>query len=140
MNKFSDEREIQKAIEHGHLEMGEDAEAYRKVFDILKKEPGFQLPSSFADSVMKRIEMPAKPSYEWAWIAAGIFFLIGSAIITFLWVGATITLPNVSFTLDLTAYPFLTNHLWLFLFGAGFIGLLHWIDKLFISPSKNILN
>lgn len=123
--KLTDE-ELQNRIEKGHAADNLDASAYQRVFDALKKEPAFVLPSSFSDNVIKRIEI-AKPeaSKDNFWLGLGIFGFVLSAVITVVLTG---------FKFNAGAFKFLSGYPGLFVFGISFILLLQYFDRKFIRP------
>ena len=55
MNPYEDE--LQKKVEKGQTSNGDslDSKAYQAVFRALKKDPDFQLASTFAETVAARI-------------------------------------------------------------------------------------
>ena len=120
---LSDE-ELQSNIEKGNrVDDTVDSRAYQKVFDALKKEP-YQLPSHFADGVIKRMEAQDDLSKDYLWFGLGLFVFIAAAVVAAL-------LAN--FKLNLGALKFFGGYPGLFLFGSIFIALVHYIDKQFLS-------
>lgn len=53
--KLADE-ELQNKIEQGLAESNADAQAYKQVFKILKRDPEFNLPIQFADRLVSVLE------------------------------------------------------------------------------------
>jgi len=114
------DEELQDRIERGdHLE-GKEGQAYRLVFAALRKEPAFRLPANFADQVLRRVTGEDNPRREIFWFVLGLFsFVIALGVAVFL----------TGFTPNLGAFEFVSSYPGLFVFGALFIGALHWIDK-----------
>lgn len=50
------EEELQHQIENGLVNESDDARAYQRVFDALKKEPDFHISFHFADRLVALIE------------------------------------------------------------------------------------
>jgi|SRR6185295_5905373 len=123
------EEELQDKIEKGLAGNSADDNAYRRVFDALKREPTFQLPADFAGAVLRK-RQPAKPveaGREIFWIYAGIAaFVIAAGISIFL----------TGFTLNFGVLRFLPSHAGLVIFGIAFIIALQWVDKRFIKRSS----
>ena len=120
------EEELQNNIERGSVGQGSDAEAYRRVFDALKKEPFFMLSSDFAGKVILRIRSVPQPTStrELVWLYAGLFsFVIVTGISIFL----------TGFTINFGMLKFISGYPWLIVFGALFILALQWIDKHFVK-------
>ncbi|MBA4144207.1 MAG: hypothetical protein C0523_00480 [Cytophaga sp.] len=124
---MSDE-ELQHKIEAGdQFDTSADAQAYRKVFASLQREPEFLLPSSFEDLVIQRIAAKhARESYRdgW-WFIGGIFLFL---------IGLIVAVALIDFKPDMSAYRFITGYPGLIVFGAIFILILNFIDKKFIRP------
>ncbi|HRI77903.1 MAG TPA: hypothetical protein PLR06_00075 [Cyclobacteriaceae bacterium] len=123
------EEEIQNKIENGWVGEGPDAKAYQRIFDVLKKEPDFQLPADFADSVIAKWQ-PAQitsSSREIFWI------FIGVAAFTIV-LGIAVVLTE--FTLNFGALKFLSDHSGLMIFGIVFVLTLQWIDKRFVKRTS----
>lgn len=134
------EEEIQHRLEAGDKITGSDVDAYRKVFDALKREPDFRLPINFADSVMNRITSKQESRSEYFVIAGGVLFFIIAAIVTYALMDFTLSADVFKLQADVGAYQFVKNYSGLFIFGAAFIILLQWVDKRFIKPAAKRLN
>lgn len=126
---ISDEKlqeDIEKGLPEGH---GADGNSYRIVFKALKKEPGFALSSSFADTVVHRI-VDAKSQKairkDFIWMCVGFFILL-------LATGVSILITNFKFSPG--AFTFLGNYGGLLLFGGAFITFLLWLERQ-ILPKK----
>lgn len=122
MNPY--EEELQKRIEEGQMPKGDesDVRAYGEIFRVLKKEPGFELPSNFADRVVGRVmeKRTRDLSKEYFWFGAGIVFLAVSFLATVYFTGFS---PDLGFLKSMADYKGLV------IFGALFIVLLNWLDK-----------
>jgi len=124
---MSDE-ELQRKMEAGdHLDSSADAEAYRKVFSSLQREPEFMLSSSFEDLLIQRIAAQhAKESYRdgW-WFIGGLFLFL---------IGFIVALVLIDFKPSMGVYTFITGYPGLIIFGMIFVLVLNYIDKKFIRP------
>jgi len=118
---------LQNEIEKGDAPIvGIEASAYKKVFDVLKKEPDFTLPVNFADKVVARIEAKKESSRDLIWIGAGVATFIIAAIIS-------VALTNFRFNFG--AFRFISGYPGLVAFGVVFILALQWVDKKLIRPT-----
>ncbi len=120
------EHELQRNVEQGKVANDIDAKAYEVVFDALKKEPDYRLPSGFADRVVKIAAQRSSgsASTEFIWLGIGVFLLIVAMII----VMTKITLPS-----DFGFLSTMSSYAGLFIFGIVFIGALQFIDRKFIQ-------
>ena len=129
MNRY--EEELQKNIEAGKTPDGDelDVKAYREVFQALKKEPGFELSSGFADRVMaKAVESRKKDSSrDMLWLVVGIFLIFISLVVAIMLTG---------FKLSAGFLSGMSDYKGLFVFGVAFIGLLNWLDKRLIRDKR----
>jgi hypothetical protein len=126
--KNSDE-ELQKQIDAGMVPNdGVESQAYLKVFDALKREPDYSLPSSFADRILILVDAKEKArenTRDKLWFGLGLVpFLIATLVISVL----------TDFKLSAGAFRFVSGYSGLILFGVIFILGLHWIDKKLIQP------
>jgi len=116
----SAEEELQHQIEMGLVnEPTEDARAYQRVFDALKKEPDFHVSLPFADRILAVIEKKEEQRDYW-WMAAGIFLTVIALIVS-------LVLTSPHWTAGV--FTFLSGYPGLVVFGIAFILLLHWVDK-----------
>jgi len=127
------EEELQQNIESGQSEdNGPDAQAYRAVFDALRKEPEYTLPPAFARKVMQKIEIRQKQRFSF-WevrLVALVAFLMITALIVTLYL--TGTKPSWSVLNGVRPY-------WGFIvFAVSFVGLLHWLDRKFIIRKASV--
>lgn len=116
--KLTDE-ELQNKIEHGLPETSADAQAYHYIFNVLKKDPQFNLPIQFADRLVSLIEKKEEKR-DYYWLAIGILFSIVSLIVAIVFVKES---------LSINAFSFLSSNVGLVVFGVLFVALLHIIDK-----------
>jgi hypothetical protein len=116
------DEEIQKEVERGNVPLHGDARAYRKVFDGLRREPGYLLPGSFADRVTKRI-LAAQSSNDIYWLYAGLFGCVVACAVSIL-----LTQPKFS----VGAFRFVSGYPGLIAFGVVFILALQWIDRKYV--------
>lgn len=118
------DEELQDDLVNGRTPYADpmDIKAYKKVFRVLEKSPGFELRPGFAEKTVARLvaQQQANPSRDYFWFGAGMFFLIASAIATVLFTG---------FTLNFGFLNVMSDYKGLAIFGVLFIGLLNWLDK-----------
>ncbi len=114
------EEELQNQIERGSVNHdSEDALAYQRVFNSLKKEPDFHVSLPFADRILALIEKKEERKDYW-WMAAGIFLSVIALIVV-------LALTKVNWTTG--AFTFISKYAGLVAFGIAFILLLQWVDK-----------
>jgi len=114
------EEELQNQIERGlATHDSEDALAYQRVFDSLKKEPNFHVSLPFADRLIALIEKKEERRDYW-WMAIGIFLSVIALIVV-------LVITKVNWTTG--AFTFISKYYGLVVFGIVFILLLQWIDK-----------
>ena len=78
-----EDENLQNKIEGGDAPVnGIEANAYKRVFDALNKEPDFTLPVNFADHVIARMEAKKESSFDFIWIGAGVAGFIIAAIVS----------------------------------------------------------
>lgn len=123
------EEEFQHQIENGLVNESDDARAYQRVFDALKKEPDFHVSLPFADRVLAVIEKKEEQRDYW-WMAAGIFLTVIALIVS-------LALTSAHWTAG--AFTFLSGYPGLVVFGISFILLLQWVDKKVIKKQINSL-
>ncbi len=130
--KTSDEK-LQESIEQGRYDSADlDSQAYKIVFDVIKKEPETQLHPQFSDRIISRIVMADENRAvrrDFIWLGIGIFVLIVTAIVTIVLMG---------FQLNPGAFKFIDNYGGLLIFAAFLIGVFHWVEKK-ILPHKRII-
>jgi hypothetical protein len=130
------EEELQGRLEAGEHIAGKDALAYRRVFDVLEREPDFRLPVNFADTVMDQIEAKRESHKEYFLIGGGILFFVVAAVIVSFKSGLTFSLEAFRFQTGLGAFRFVKDYLGLLFFGIAFIGILQWMDRRFIRAGS----
>lgn len=114
------EEELQNQIERGlATHDSEDALAYQRVFDSLKKEPNFHVSLPFADRLIALIEKKEERRDYW-WMAIGISLSVIALIVV-------LVITKVNWTTG--AFTFISKYYGLVVFGIVFILLLQWIDK-----------
>jgi len=119
-----EDQNLQKQFDEENFSAGGvDAQAYQKVFDVLKREPEYTLPVYFADRLVTLIESKEKSkevSRDKFWLSLGLF----SFVITL-----TVALALTDFKLSFGVFRFFAGYPGLVFFGIAFILLLNWIDK-----------
>lgn len=122
------EEELQNSFEKGFKGHSLEDRAYRTVFDVLQKQPDYQLPSNFADKVIIKIDLATQRSTarEMTWLYLGLASFV---------VAAGVVMVMTNFKIDFGALKFISGYQGLIIFGALFILGLHWIDKKFIRHS-----
>jgi hypothetical protein len=125
------DEELQQEIEKGKAaNRSADAEAYRKVFSSLQREPDFFLHSDFEDLIIQRIAaQQAKESSREGW-----WFLGGIALFV---IGLIVTIALTDFKPTLGVYSFLKGYPGLVIFAFLFILTLNHIDRKFIRPASH---
>ncbi|MEX2230820.1 MAG: hypothetical protein WD824_01570 [Cyclobacteriaceae bacterium] len=122
MNSY--EEELQKNPEKGESSDadGLDIKAYQEVFRALKKDPGYEISSSFAQTVVARMisKQQSKSSKDYFWFGAGIFFLAIAFLATILF---------IDFRFDFGFLTGMADYAGLAVFGIAFIAILNWLDK-----------
>jgi hypothetical protein len=111
---------IQQQIEKGISTPGIDADAYKVVFNAIKKEPQLKLSSDFASKVALRVS--SEKSFNW-----DKFLLIGGGIGFVL--ALIYAIGSVEATFSFGAFTFLSSYQGLLVFGVIFILGLNWLDK-----------
>jgi hypothetical protein len=115
------DEELQDQIEKSTSAIeGVEAQAYKRVFDALKKEPDFYLSASFADKVVAKMEARKESSRDFIWIGAGVVSFIIAAIVS---------VVLTDFKLNFGAFKFIAGYPGLVAFGIVFILALQWVDK-----------
>jgi hypothetical protein len=117
--KTSDEF-IQKQIEEGIIPSGAEGDAYKVVFNSLKREPHLKLSADFA----KKVSLLATPEKSFNWEK---FLLIGGGVGFFL--ALIYAIVSVKATFSVGAFTFLSSYQGLLIFGGLFILMLNWLDK-----------
>jgi hypothetical protein len=130
MNRY--EEDLQRDLEAGKNPQSDelDVKAYQTVFQALKNEPEFTLPSSFADKVVRLAleKQNSKSTFrEYFWFGLGIFVML---------IASTVAIFMTEFKLDMGFLKGLSSFKGLIIFGIFFIGLLHWLDKKLIRPTE----
>lgn len=103
----------------------------KKIDRALREAPDFELPVSFADTIMNRIEAKREAKRQWEifWVTlAGVLLITAAGISIFL----------TGFKPSFQAFPFLNNYAGLIIFGIAFIGLLSWLEKRFLKKPSMI--
>ena len=116
--KLADEG-LQNKIEHGLPETNADAQAYHYIFNVLKKDPEFNLPIQFADRMVSLLEKKEEKK-DYYWLAVGILLSVVSLIVA---------IVLVAERWSINAFSFLSSNVGLVVFGVLFVLLLQWVDK-----------
>ena len=122
------EEELQNQIEKGLVDESEDARAYQRVFNTLKKAPDFRVSRSFADHLVGLIDKKEEKRDYW-WMATGIFLIVITLIIT-------LVLTKIHWTTGI--FKFVSGYPGLVTFGIAFILLLQWLDKKVIKKQMGL--
>lgn len=129
MNQY--EEELQKSIEEGQTPDGEglDVRAYQEIFHALKKDPGYGLPSNFADRVIDLVMEKRESGFstDLFWFGAGIFFMTISFLAAIFFTG---------FRLDLGFLNVMADYKGLVIFAIFFIVFLNWLDKRLVKDRQ----
>ena len=115
------EEELQHKLERGlSVEDSLDAQSYRKVFEVLKHEPTFQLPVGFADGVVSEMNARKRNSYDHFWLGVGILIFPVAALVSAYLTG---------FKLNMGPFKFLSGYNGIILFGIGLIVAIQLLDR-----------
>lgn len=130
------EKELQQKIADGvSTPDTADAKAYRAVFNALKKDPGFQLPESFAVRVaalaLQASGVKETGREKW-WFASGIIAFLGACIFAI----TQIDFSKFKFAPGVGVFTFVSNNAGLLIFGLVFIIGLHLAEKKLLGSSK----
>ncbi len=126
--KYAD-KELQNQIEKGLLNHeSEDAGAYQRVFNVLKKEPDFHVSLPFADRIIALVDKKEERRDLW-WLAVGIFLTV---------IALMVSLALTSTQWNAGVFTFVAHHSALVVFGIAFVLLLHLVDKKIINKSIEI--
>ena len=118
------DEDLQKKIDRGVFsDEGIDAQAYQKVFEALKREPEYSLPTGFADHIINLVEVKEKTkevSRDNLWFGLGLLSFIIALVVAF---------ALTDFKLSVGAFRFFSGYPGLIVFGIAFILFLQWLDK-----------
>jgi hypothetical protein len=131
MDMTTHDEELQHKLLSGLADDSIDGYSYKRIFYVLSKEPNFELPINFADTVLKQIETKEQKSTarEMGWLAAGIFVLL---------VGAIVGALKSGFKPSFGAYKFWASYPGLLVFGVTLILLIHWLDRKIVKPRPTL--
>jgi uncharacterized YccA/Bax inhibitor family protein len=124
---MSDE-EIQKSFE-SNLPLddnSQDVASYRKIFEIVSKEPVVKISNSFAEGVVKKIVVQKKREArrDIIWLTFGVVFLL---------VGLVVTAAFAGLQLELGFLKEMSGFVGIFVFGIVVILAFNWIEKRTLS-------
>ena len=122
---------MQEKLERGETPAGDglDVKAYQAVFQALKKDPGYGLPSDFAARVAGRVMTARQAGFskDYLWFGTGIFVLVISLVGTILYTG---------FRFDFGFLNVMADYKGLAIFGIAFIVFLNWLDKKLVKEKQ----
>lgn len=127
------EKKLQEKIEAGFSALtSDDEKVYQQIFSALEKKPVYTLPPLFAEGVVHKIqrEQARAAKREYFWLCAGIILLIIVMMVAIAFTGFKI---SAGFLSGISAYK------GVFVFGAVFIVVLHWLDRKFIRAKSDVL-
>lgn len=129
MNTPDKEKELQQRVEAGEVPTTSDANLYQHVFTSLKQAPEYTLPTTFAASVLHRLQLRQQQSLRWEYfyLGLGIVVMIAACAIVFAMSGLTV---NLGFLKGLNDYK------WVMMFAALFVILLQWVDRKVLHVGK----
>lgn len=120
------DEELQKQVEAGNYSQQEDSEAYRHLFNALKKEPAFHVSLPFADRILARIDKKEEQR-DFRWLAVGIFLSVIALVVTLVLTKAW----------TIGVFSFISGYPGLIVFGIAFILVLQWVDKRIIRKQTH---
>ena len=127
------DEDLQKQFNRGSFSGdGIDAQAYQKIFDALKQEPGYSLPLDFADRVVSLVEAKEKAkeiSPDNLWFGFGLLSFLIALVVAF---------ALTDFKLSVGIFRFFAGYPGLVAFGITFILLLQWLDKKIFRQEASI--
>lgn len=128
---MTDEK-LQRKIEDGEPVNNLEGRTYRKIFDVLKKEP-YQLPSSFADRVMLQLNEESSTLFkDYIWLSVGLLSFFVTAV-------ASLTFIHYKFSWGLFSwgiFRFISGYPGLILLSVILIGVFQWLDKRLVRPAS----
>ena len=123
------EEEFQEKIEKGHpVDDSLDARAYQTVFEALKKEP-YELPSNFADLVVRRAESRNSLLRDYFWFGLGVLSFVIATIYAIIKIGLK---P------DMSVLRFISGYQGLFVFAAVIITMIQYLDKKLVKNKMSL--
>lgn len=125
--------QLQESIESGDSVSSKDANAYRKVFSALQREPDFVLSASFSHRIVSQLARK-RSSRDMFWLYMGLGGFVIALIVAIALTGFN---PSMSF-FTLGAFTFLSSYKGLIIFGIVFILLLQWIDRKFVQKTTEL--
>jgi hypothetical protein len=128
----NNEDDLQEQFEAGKKDKSLDSIAYQMVFDALKKDPVPALPPSFADNVLQIIQRTQSSRVS----SLAVFLAIVGGLFSIGVFVAAIVLTG--FKVQLGFLEGLGEFKGVFLFGAAFIILLNWVDKITMRKKASI--
>lgn len=114
--------ELQDLVERGSNHNHSDGLLYDTVFQALRNEPEFKLPSTFADRVVATVRAKYS-SRDMVWLISGVTLFIIALVVAVIVTGFSVTLG---------AFAFLAGYKGLVVFGLAFVLGLQWIDRKWI--------
>ena len=124
---MSDE-EIQKRLESNRPIDGNDRDVvtYRRLFEIISKEPKMKISNAFADDVVKKIVVQKKREArrDMVWLSFGVVFLL---------VGLVVTAAVAGLQFQLGFLKEMSGYAGLFVFGIAVIIAFNWLEKKTLS-------
>lgn len=118
------EEELQNNIARGDTGGGDelDSKAYRQVFQAIEKDPGYALPSRFAESVVAKViaKQKREQSRDYFWFFSGLFVLL---------IAAVVTIVVTEYRFDFGFLRSMADYKGLAAFGVIFVIFLNWLDK-----------
>lgn len=112
--------DLQQQAEFDHRQSDEDVQAYKKVFEALKREPSFSVHHSFADEVVALAQKKPETSRDGLWMGLGIALLVITAIVV---------IAITGFKFEVGIFKFLSSYYRFVIFAIAFIIALHWVDR-----------
>ena len=123
---------LQEQFEAGKKDESLDSMAYQKVFEALRKDSGPSLSPTFADNVLQLIQHKQSSRVS----GLTLFLAIIGGLFSIGVFAAAIILTG--FKVQLGFLEGLGQFKGVFLFGAAFIILLNWVDKLMMRRKASI--
>lgn len=115
------DEEQQGRIERGLRTEDRDSRAYIKIFEGLRREPEFVLPSNFSENVVYRLKLTASlSSRDMIWFYSGLAACLVAMIVSVL---------MTDFRINFGAFRFISGYPGLVIFAILFVLALQWVDR-----------
>jgi hypothetical protein len=123
---------LQKQVESGNADETSDSLAYKKVFNVLKKDPQHLLPADFAEKVLMLVNEKRSSG---SWGIELVLAVIGGLSCLITLVAAVII---SEFKIQFGFLESVRDFRGVFIFGALLIILFHFLDKIVVRKDRTV--